>query len=56
MGIRGVQGHGVAFDADGRPVIEVYIANEDASTRAQIPATLENIPVRVVVSGEFKAY
>ncbi len=56
MGIAGVQGHGVALDADGRPVIEVYLASENAAARAQIPATIENIPVRVVVSGEFKAY
>jgi hypothetical protein len=51
-----VQGHGVALDAAGRPVIEVYLANENATARGQIPATIENIPVRVVVTGEFKAY
>jgi hypothetical protein len=56
LGIPGVQGHGVALDATGRPVIEVYLANENAAARAQIPATIENIPVRVVVTGEFKAY
>ncbi len=56
MGIAGVQGHGVALDADGQPVIEVYLASENAAARAQIPATIENIPVRVVVSGEFKAF
>ena len=54
--VPGVQGHGVGFDEDGNPVIEVYLGNENAASRAQIPATLENIPVRVVISGEFKAY
>ena len=35
--------------------IEVYLANDNAQTRARIPAQLDGVPVRVVVTGEFQA-
>lgn len=56
MGIPGVVGHGIGLSGDGRPVIEVYLANENASARAQIPNNIENFAVRVVVTGAFEAY
>ncbi len=55
LAIPGVVGTGVSTDADGNPVIEVYV---EAAARARgqaIPANLEGIPVRVVVTGPFKA-
>lgn len=56
MGLRGVQGHGLARGENGDPVIEVYVSDASATQGGQIPATIENIPVRVVVTGEFTAY
>ena len=56
MGIPGVVGHGIGLSADGHPVIEVYLANENASARAQIPNNIENFAVRIVVTGAFEAY
>lgn len=55
LAIPGVVGHGVGISG-GQPVIEVYLANENAEARAQIPAALDGVPVRVVVTGEFVAY
>ena len=56
MGLPGVVGHGIGLSDDGHPVIEVYLANENASARAQIPNNIENFAVRVVVTGTFEAY
>lgn len=56
LGIPGVVGHGVGLSDSGKPVIEVYLANENAATRAQVPAHVENIRTRVVVTGAFEAY
>jgi len=56
MGIPGVVGHGIGLSDDGHPVIEVYLANENASARAQIPNNVENFAVRVVVTGTFEAF
>lgn len=54
--IEGVTGTGVSVSEKGQPVIEVYLKEERAETRAQIPASLENVPVRVVVTGLFEAF
>ena len=35
--------------------IEVYLARDNAQSRARIPAQLDGVPVRVVVTGEFQA-
>ena len=56
MGIPGVVGHGIGLSDDGHPVIEVYLANENASARARIPNNIENFAVRVVVTGVFEAF
>lgn len=56
MAIPGVVGHGVGLsDGDG-PVIEVYLPNDNAATRAQIPRSLDGTRVKVVVTGSFEAY
>ncbi len=44
---------GVAVGAGG--AIEVYLERDDASTRRQIPAALDSVPVRVQVTGAFEA-
>jgi len=49
-------GHGLSKNEKGEPVIEIYLANENANARARIPADLENVPVRVIVTGPFRAY
>lgn len=35
--------------------IEVYLAQDSAQSRRQIPAQLDRVPVRVIVTGEFQA-
>lgn len=44
---------GVGVGHDG--AIEVYLARDNASSRARVPSELENIPVHVIVTGEFTA-
>ncbi|SHO49500.1 carboxypeptidase regulatory-like domain-containing protein [Desulfopila aestuarii] len=56
LSIPGIIGHGISRSADGRPVIEIYLENENAETRARIPSNLENVPVRVLVTGPFTAF
>jgi hypothetical protein len=53
--IPNVVGHGVSA-VRGRPIIEIYLSQEDAAARRQIPAALERTPVRVVITGPFVAY
>ena len=42
--------------AAGKPVIEIYLEADSPSARARIPAQLETVPVRVIVTGPFVAY
>lgn len=51
-----VVGHGISLSAAGTPVIEIYLANENATARAKAPAALDGVPVRVVVTGLFEAF
>ena len=44
---------GVAVSADG--AVEVYLERDNASTRQQVPAALDGVPVRVQVTGAFEA-
>lgn len=52
----GVVGTGVSVDAAGRPVIEIYLDRERPATRAALPARVQDLPTRVVVTGPFEAY
>lgn len=52
LGIAGVEGVGLSAE-DGVEGIVVYL--RDAQVRALVPATLENIPVRAVVTGSIEA-
>ena len=51
-----VVGHGIGASPTGEPVIEIYLAKENAAARAQLQAALDNVPVRVVVTGRFEAF
>lgn len=48
-----VVGHGVGLTEDGEPVLEVYLRTENARSRGRIPAALENVPTRILVTGPF---
>lgn len=54
--ISGVVGHGIGLSKTGQPVIEVYLAQENAAARTSIPASLDSVPVRVIVTGPFEAF
>ncbi len=52
MARRGVVGTGVGLDPQGRPVIRVFVEDEDA---ARMPAQLDGVPVEREVTGLFRA-
>lgn len=52
----GVVGHGVGRSDGGKPTIEIYLDQETAAARAQIPPLLDDVPVRVLVTGPFVAF
>ena len=54
--IPGVVGHGIGLSKNGRPVIQVYLEDDLPQARARIPATLDGVPVRVLVTGSFEAF
>ena len=51
---KNVVGVGVG-SANGKAVIEIYLANADPATASQIPDNLGAVPVRRIVTGEFLA-
>ncbi len=57
MRIQGVVGIGVGASdvAPGDAVVEVYVEKATPAVRAAIPAHLDNVPVKVVETGEIKA-
>jgi uncharacterized membrane protein YgcG len=57
FGIRGVVGTGVGADEDGNAVIEVYVKGAARKTVGQpIPDELDGVPVRVIETGEIRAF
>jgi hypothetical protein len=54
--ISGVVGHGIGLSKKERPVIQVYLEDDLPQARAQIPATLDGVAVRVLVTGPFEAF
>ncbi len=52
----GVVGTGISRNGAGRPVIEVYLDRERPETRAAIPAALDGVATRVMVTGPFLAF
>ncbi len=55
MSVPGVVGTGVARDASGQPVIEVYVERDSPALRRQIPNTVEGVNVCIVETGRFEA-
>ena len=53
--VQDVVGHGIGLSEEGEPTIEVYLRRENARSRARIPAALNEVPVRVIVTGPFTA-
>jgi hypothetical protein len=60
FGIRGVVGTGVGADEDGNAVIEVYVKGAAKKTKKTvgqpIPDELDGVPVRVIETGEIRAF
>jgi hypothetical protein len=54
--VDGVVGTGVGPGEKEQPAIEVYLKEDSAQVRARIPSVLEDVPVRVVVTGSFEAF
>lgn len=54
--VPGAVGHGVGLDKDGSPVIEIYLKAESAQARQKAPAKLDNVPVRIKVTGPIVAF
>jgi hypothetical protein len=54
--ISGVVGTGVGLSETGQPVIDIYFKDDLAKSRAQIPAVLDDVPVRATVTGQFEAF
>jgi hypothetical protein len=55
-GIDGVVGSGVGVSETGTPVVEVYVKENRSRTLNRIPDAIEDVPVRVLVTGEFEAF
>jgi len=54
--VHGVIGTGIAQNARGQKVIQVYVEEDTPDVRASIPAALDGVPTRVVETGEIVAY
>jgi hypothetical protein len=50
-----VVGHGIGRAADDRAVIEIYVATP-AGRAGSYPSHIEGVPVRVIETGEFRAF
>ena len=53
---RGVMGTGLSIDDNGDPVIEVYVKSATAEAGRPIPSDLDGIAVRVIVTGQIRAF
>ncbi|MCH9012959.1 MAG: hypothetical protein IIA68_07860 [Proteobacteria bacterium] len=53
---RGVMGTGLSVDENGDPVIEVYVKSATAEAGRPIPSDLDGIAVRVIVTGQIRAF
>lgn len=55
--IPGVVGFGIGLNESGQgPAFIVYVEKLTDSMQAQVPYNIEDVPVRVIESGIFKAY
>jgi len=53
--IDGVVGIGVGLSGTETPAIKIYLKEDRPETRSRIPATLDDVPVQVVVTGAIEA-
>jgi hypothetical protein len=53
--IDGVVGIGVGLSGTEAPAIKIYLKEDRPETRSRIPATLDDVPVQVVVTGAIEA-
>jgi hypothetical protein len=56
MAIDGVVGVGVGQFKANQPVVQVYLKSESGQARGKIPKAVDNVPVQVIVTGEFEAF
>ena len=57
LGVPGVGGIGIGRTADGSgPAFIVYCVRRTAAVLTRVPSQLEGVPVRIVESGEFRAF
>lgn len=54
--VPGVIGHGATVDDKGNPVIEVYVAADNAARAQDVPKQLEGVSLRTVVTDRFVAF
>ena len=54
MKMRGVVGVGIG-QKDGKDCIRIYVEKDHPKILAELPRSLDEIPVEVVVAGSFKA-
>lgn len=55
LSIEGVEGVGIGEEL-GKRVIKVYVVRKTRSLQEKIPAQIEGHPVRMEVTGEFRAF
>ena len=54
LGLDGVEGVGIGEES-AKPVIKVYVSKQTKALEASIPTKLEGYPVRIELSGKFRA-
>ena len=57
MGIPGVVGIGIGLTEDGENLaFIIYVEKLNSTIKAHVPDRIENVPVRLIESGKFRAY
>ena len=54
LGMEGVSGVGVERDDAQSYVLAVHLEDEAAAKRLDLPATLDGVPVRTIISGRYR--
>jgi len=54
LGMEGVSGVGVERDDEHSYVLAVHFDDQAAADRLKIPATLDGVPVRTIISGRYR--
>jgi hypothetical protein len=54
LGMDGVSGVGVERDDAQSYVLAIHFDDQAAADRLQIPATLDGVPVRTIISGRYR--